>query len=220
MVSNNVQLELLAALREGEPLEPEIRLVGGNIKVICKNRVSPYTPPSHGQQKFLTLTFRAEFGRYRTKTLWRKTIPKICWNLKRIAIRWVCFPELTEAGMLHYHLMIDTNNWLKLAAFRGWWSRLYGNSDCRGITPGHWFRLWIYSRKQSWYMMNRILHQFSYNSVKILSSVSNESTANGIIHRIARIESSRKLKKKQAVEVLADRIGFLECVLKKRVEIV
>lgn len=218
-------LDNLKNLSQGEPTFelPYIKHLP-LLKVKCRNLISRYAPAAVGQQKLITLTFRdtERVRNLKPRTLWFKTLPKIVQNLLRITPRFLVFPELTAKGMLHYHLMIDTNNYLKLKAFIGWWQRLYGNTDEKQISPGDWFKVWIYCRKESWYMTNRVLLTHSPNSVKITSCIVGNSTGPLTVARIAKyhLYRAKRLKRQHISQQIEDKLGYFSRVLQKRVEIV
>lgn len=105
--------------------------------------------------KLLTLTFRYDFHTLSCKELYDQTVWELCKNMHRISPEWRAYPELTNKGMLHWHIILRTTNFVKLKAFRGWWSRRYGSSHCEPIKPtmDDFMCTWFYIRKDSREMM-------------------------------------------------------------------
>jgi len=101
----------------------------------------------------LTLTFRALFHYQGPKGLFNKTIDEIAWNMHKIARAdtFRIFPELTNKGVLHYHILYKTRNFVTLKAFRNYWFRKYGNTDIEvvGHTQRDFWTVFHYIRKDS-----------------------------------------------------------------------
>lgn len=97
--------------------------------------------------RFITLTFRVQYHCKSTWLLFLETIPYILRNLSRIDIDFRIVPELTSAGILHYHILICSNSPTKLTLvghFRHSWLKKYGNTDEK---MGGVFGYFIYMRK-------------------------------------------------------------------------
>lgn len=109
---------------------------------------------SNTNAKFLTFTFRPSFHQTPLKILFYKTYPFLLKNLQRIAppcanqqYTWTVCPELTDAGVLHYHVILKTHNHIRRAVFLGVWRQKYGNvqqEDVYSIVC-----LTLYMRKQN-----------------------------------------------------------------------
>lgn len=88
---------------------------------LCKN-LSNYV--------WITLTFRNDFHAIPVRTLFYRTVAwlyKRCWRIAKKDFSFV--PEITEKGVLHYHLLINTTQYVRLAAFINCWKARYGNVD-------------------------------------------------------------------------------------------
>ena len=83
--------------------------------------------------KFLTLTFNKGFHRFPIKTLIRTSLPAICKYMKHIAHSYTLGLELTEVGIVHYHLLINVKDMIKYKIFNNYWGRHYG--FVKSITP-------------------------------------------------------------------------------------
>lgn len=78
---------------------------------------------------FLTLTFKPAYHAVPVKTLFYRTIPWIFKRLWRIAKEeWTLCPEITKDGVLHYHILIKTTQFVRLAAFMNCWKARYGGT--------------------------------------------------------------------------------------------
>lgn len=95
-------------------------------------------PVNHPWQKdalqFLTLTFDDRHHKKGIETLWIHSMYDVVRNLRRISKKFFkIFSELTERGVLHYHIICKHHNFVKMKKFRGWWGRKYGWSDLQKI---------------------------------------------------------------------------------------
>jgi len=76
---------------------------------------------------WLTLTFRPEFHDIPVVTLFYRTVEWIYSRLWRIAGREFSFvPEMTQNGVLHYHVLITTHHYVRLAEFVNKWQARFG----------------------------------------------------------------------------------------------
>lgn len=79
---------------------------------------------------WLTLTFRKEYHVTLVATLFYHTVEWLFKRLWRIAKKDFSFvPELTEMGVLHYHILIRTTEHVRLAHFINSWQAKYGRVD-------------------------------------------------------------------------------------------
>lgn len=110
-----------------------------------------------GQLHLLTLTFRYDFHVFTAREIYDKTVWDVTRNMKRVcgSSPWRAYPELTQKGMLHWHILLITTNFITLKAFRGFWDRMYGSSHCEKVkmTIDDFFCTWFYIRKDSRAMM-------------------------------------------------------------------
>lgn len=104
------------------------------------------TPP---RNCLLTLTFERKYQRFKPKTLHRRTMEHVLFNMSRICDNYSIFPELTDAGMLHYHIIFKTSNFVRIKAFRGFWSRLYGFTNLKYFPDKDYLNVFIYCRKDN-----------------------------------------------------------------------
>lgn len=80
--------------------------------------------------RWITLTFGPKFHAQTAKTLFYKTVGWIYKKLWRIAKHNFSFvPELTGMGVLHYHILIYTREYVRLASFINCWKARYGLVD-------------------------------------------------------------------------------------------
>jgi len=120
-----------------------------------------------GKQQLLTLTFDSCFASMTPRFLHNTKMPHIIANMRQIAPKcFTIFPELTEKGLLHYHIMCSHNNLIKMKVFRGYWHRHFGFTDLQNIKPGTWLNTYIYCRKEN-LKMRKILdiHKYIYLAV-------------------------------------------------------
>lgn len=147
------------------------------VQELALNKITSPFVKSVGTQQFLTLTLRDTYDRVSPHMLWLKIMPKLIKNMRRVSpLCWKIFPELTEKGRIHFHIMCDHNNYMKMKAFRGWWSRVFGYSDLRNITPGHWLAVFIYCRKENNFMQHEVLRLPLYKSRRVMMAIPNESS--------------------------------------------
>lgn len=129
-------------------------------KVPGVKRVPEDYPWRRDALQFLTLTFDERHHKKRLDTLWFHTLPDAIRNLRRISKNYFhIFSELTEKGILHYHIICKHHNYLAMKAFRGWWFRKYGYTDLQKVkkSPKDFLNLFTYCRKDTFEMMNHIL---------------------------------------------------------------
>lgn len=127
----------------------------------------PHTPLAP-QWAFLTLTFDGRHHHKTASSLFHGTMP---WLLKRInrvsPTYWRITPELTDKGILHYHILIHTHQYVRRAAFLNCWKARYGNHDTTQVNNP--LGLFIYMRKQNkdiqsvihWPMRLCVLREFA-----------------------------------------------------------
>lgn len=107
----------------------------------------PRTPLAP-QWAFLTLTFDGRHHHKTAETLFHSTILWLLTRIKRVSPQYFRLtPELTEKGILHYHILIHTHQFVRRAAFLNCWKARYGNHDIARVTDQ--LGLLIYMRKQN-----------------------------------------------------------------------
>lgn len=107
--------------------------------------------------RWITLTFKPRYHVKLAADLFYQTVGLIYAKLWRIAGKSFSFvPELTERGQLHYHLLVRTNEHVRLAVFTNYWEHTWGHVDYRPV----WCILFLkhhYMRKQN-EEMGKLLH--------------------------------------------------------------
>lgn len=76
--------------------------------------------------RFLTLTFGKGLHKFQPQTLVRETLPSIHKYMKAIALSYTLSVELTEAGVVHYHIVMSVKDFIKYKIFNNYWTRHYG----------------------------------------------------------------------------------------------
>lgn len=104
-----------------------------------------------GKMFFMTCTFKPLYHTDGMIGLYKKSVVDLCKNMKKISFHWQAFPELTKVGVLHWHVLFFTTNFVTLKHFRGWWFRKYGRTDLESLPPtSHdYWRTYHYIRKDS-----------------------------------------------------------------------
>lgn len=106
-------------------------------------------PPFREMATFVTLTFAKDYHKNPIDMLFYKSVCEVMRGLVKVSKRYHLVAETTEAGILHYHIVIENGyNKYKLASFLHWWLRNYGihNTKRDGL-----FGYLIYIRKQTHY---------------------------------------------------------------------
>lgn len=83
---------------------------------------------------WLTLTFRPDYHATPVRTLYYHTVEWLYKRLWRIAKKDFSFvPEITEMGVLHYHILVRTTEHVRLAHFINSWRAKYGRVDRESV---------------------------------------------------------------------------------------
>lgn len=97
--------------------------------------------------RFLTLTFGKGFHKFNPKVLVRETLPSIYKYMRHISYGYTISMELTEQGILHYHLLVDVKDFIKYKIFNNYWTRHYG--FVKSINPSNVEKTLEYIQKES-----------------------------------------------------------------------
>lgn len=178
------------------------RMLGKHLKEMPWNYNS-----NRSSLQFLTLTFSQKYHKKKLESLWMATIPVVVRNLRRIAPNmFSIWSELTDQGILHYHIICKHHNYLKMKVFRAAWYRTYGITDLSFVKPSRYLHVFTYCRKESWEMMHTVLPTrfIAYNSKRIMYSVPNQSTCIQVLEWIHKrlLNLEKKRKRTKAVEDL------------------
>lgn len=116
--------------------------------------------------QFLTLTFDERHHKKSLETLWISSMYDVLRKLRQISPNFFkVFSEMTERGILHYHIICKHYNFVSMKYFRGWWARKYGWTDLQKIGNKvsknganlDYLNCFNYCRKESLEMMNDYL---------------------------------------------------------------
>lgn len=108
----------------------------------------PHTTQLAPEWAFLTLTYDGRHHHKTARTLFHTTMPWLLKRINRVSPQyWRLTPELTDKGILHFHILIHTHQYVRRAAFLNCWKARYGNHDTTRVT--NQLGLLIYMRKQN-----------------------------------------------------------------------
>jgi len=98
----------------------------------------------------VTLTFRTTFDFQGPKTMYYRTQYEVYKKFKRLGL-FHAFPELTECGRLHWHILVKTTRYVELKHFRSFWFMKYGTSHTKPVrsTLQDFCNVFNYIRKDS-----------------------------------------------------------------------
>lgn len=158
---------------------------------------------SKNSMQFLTLTFGTKYHTKKLSTLWLRTMPVVVRRLRRISPDFFqIYSEMTDIGILHYHIICKHHNYVAMKAFRHFWLRTYGITDLSFVKPNRYLHVFLYCRKESWEMMHTILptQKLTYLSQRIMRAIPNQSTCISLLEWIHRRELNYRNKRIQTKE--------------------
>lgn len=146
---------------------------------------------------FVTLTFATKWHQHGFKWLFNNTIIPVLKYLNKVGAYELAY-ELTEKGVLHYHIIIKVKDMIKFKVFTNYWSKHHGFVDIKPVK--NYLGAFIYIRKDSNDMSQLMFKDPNYKQI-----ITNSTSATVFKYYLDKCkENAKQVKKANKIQGALD----------------